>query len=251
MGNRGRQGGFTLLEMILAMTLVGLIMAMAYTGLRSSARSSERGEDFIDRTNRLRVAQQFIRQQVSRALPLRIQDDPDDATDFVLFEGERDFMRFVAPMPGYLGFGGPQVQIFEIDRGAEGDRLLFNHYLLNANDGLEMLADPDRDPILLLDGIRDARFSYVVLNEEDEVDDWVDEWEDTTVTPLAVRVEIEMLPETKMNFPTMEIPLVLDGAATRRPGITDFSRPQRIQREQEIDPDAVIDPGGQRGGGRG
>ena len=242
----GRQRGFTLLEMILAMTLVGLIMAMAYTGLRAGARSSDRGEAYIDRTNRLRVAQQFLRQQVSRALPLRIQDDPDDATDYVLFEGERDFMRFVAPMPGYLGFGGPQVQIFEVEQSAEGERLLFNHYLLNANDGLEMLADPDRDPILLLDGIREARFSYVVLDEEGEVEEWADEWEDTTITPLAVRIEIEMLPETKMTFPTMDIPLVIDGAATRRPGVTDFSRPQRIERERPIDPDAVVEPGSGR-----
>lgn len=218
---RRHQQGFTLLEMMLAMTLVALIMGMAFTGLRTGARAADKGEEFADRTNRLRVAQQFMRQQVSRVLPLRIQDDPDDATDYVIFEGSRDLMRFVAPMPGYLGHGGPHVQLFEVD----GDQLLYNHYLLNAEDGIALLADPDRAPIVLLDKIYQARFAYAQLNDEGIIDDWVGEWEDPSITPLAVRIEVEFQDDAQMTFPTMEIALMIDGAAVNVPGISDFSRP--------------------------
>ncbi|GJM10127.1 MAG: hypothetical protein DHS20C11_24030 [Lysobacteraceae bacterium] len=223
-----KQLGFTLLEMMLAMTLVALIMAMAFTGLRSGAKAADKGEAYVDRTNRMRLAQQFMRQQMSRVLPLRIQDDPDDATDYIIFQGSRDLMRFVAPMPGYLGHGGPHVQLFEVD----GDKLLFNHYLLNAEDGLAILADPDRDPVLLLDKIDRAKFSYATLNEDGELSDWVDEWEDATVTPLAIQVEIDFQSDAKMTFPTMQVALMIDGAAAHAPGITDFSRPSDRQTDR-------------------
>lgn len=233
-----RQAGFTLIEMILAMTLLGIIMAMAFAGLRASTRAADSGQDVIDRTNRLRVAQQFLRQQISRAMPMRIQDDPDDPTEFVMFEGTRDYMRFVAPMPGYLGHGGPHVQVFEIVDDGTSRKLQFNHYLLNAEAGLDTLADPDRDPVLLMEHIQDAEFSFVQLDEEGEIEGWVDTWEDPTVTPLAVRVDITMEEDSKLTFPTMEIPLVIDGGASRSSvflGGDRGRRPAFLQRPVEDD----------------
>ena len=53
--------GFTLIELLLAITLLSMILAIAYQGVRAGTRSVDRGEEMIDRTNRLRIVHQFLR----------------------------------------------------------------------------------------------------------------------------------------------------------------------------------------------
>lgn len=62
--------GFTLIEVMLAILLLAVLLAAAFGGIRSAVKGMHSGEDLMDRTNRLRVAQEFIRHQVSRILPL-------------------------------------------------------------------------------------------------------------------------------------------------------------------------------------
>ncbi|MDX1626808.1 MAG: prepilin-type N-terminal cleavage/methylation domain-containing protein, partial [Wenzhouxiangellaceae bacterium] len=62
--------GFTLVELLVATALIGLIMAMAYGGFRAGIRASDSGEALIERTNRLRVVHDFVRRQLSQARPL-------------------------------------------------------------------------------------------------------------------------------------------------------------------------------------
>lgn len=72
---RLRAAGFTLIEVLLAITLVSLIMAMAYGGFRASIRATTSGEALIEETNRLRITHQFVRTQLSQALSLVIEED--------------------------------------------------------------------------------------------------------------------------------------------------------------------------------
>ena len=101
--------GFTLLEVMLAIMLLALLLAGTYGSIRTAVKAMHSGEQAIDRTNRLRVAEEFVRRQVSRIMPLSFGEDESTNTRFV-FQGSKDFMRFVAPMPGYLSKGGPYVQ---------------------------------------------------------------------------------------------------------------------------------------------
>ena len=107
---RRPQGGFTLVELLMAITLLAMILTLAYQGLRVGTQAVSRGEALVDRTNRMRIVHQFLRNQLSRVLPLTLSSDEDadgEAPAIIMFEGEDDRMRFVAPMPGYLSRGGP------------------------------------------------------------------------------------------------------------------------------------------------
>ena len=127
-----KQRGFTLIELLVAISLLGIIMAMAYQGFRVGTRSVDQGEALVDRTNRLRVVHQFLRTQLSRAMPLAMKSEEiDDRQLAVIFEGDDESMRFVAPMPGYLGHGGPHEQLLRLERGKNDLELLFSHRLLH------------------------------------------------------------------------------------------------------------------------
>ena len=209
--------GFTLLEVMLAILLLALLLTGTYGAIRTAVRAMHSGETAIDRTNRLRVAQEFMRRQISHAMPLSFGQDESTNTNFV-FDGDHDFIRFVAPMPGYLSKGGPYVQTIEFEGGRGGKQLLFRNAMLN---GFDLEAnDPDAEPAILLDQIKDGQFEFRTLDEEGLLTDWSDEWEDASVTPIMVRVVIEMLPEARIQFPPMDIPLMLDIGAARsaRPG---------------------------------
>lgn len=212
-----RQRGFTLVEIILAIALLGMILAMAYQGFRAGAASVDRGEALVDRTNRLRVVHQFLRTQLSRAMPLAMRhEDGEDETRIVIFEGDEETMRFVAPMPGYLGHGGPHEQYLAFERGDDGIELLFGHRLLHSEDDNDPLADPDRPPTVLLDQIGEGRFSYLTLDDEGNPTEWVDEWEDPSISPVMVRIEIDMEHRARIVWPTLEVAPLIDGAAARR-----------------------------------
>ncbi|WP_395684240.1 prepilin-type N-terminal cleavage/methylation domain-containing protein [Dokdonella sp.] len=214
---RMRARGFTLIEVTLAILLFALLLAGSFGSIRTAVRSIDSGEQAINRTNRLRVAQEFMRHQISRAMPLPFGRDKHTNSNFV-FEGERDTIRFVAPMPGYLSKGGPYVQTlaFVGNRGG-GRRLVFSDEMLN---GFDLDAkNNDNEPSLLLDQIQEGRFEFRTIDENGELTDWSDKWDDPGVTPVMVRVVVRMLPQARVDFPEMQIPLMLDvGARRTAPG---------------------------------
>ena len=210
---RGVARGFTLIEVTLAILLFALLLAGTYGSIRTAVRSIESGESAINRTNRLRVAQEFVRRQISRAMPLPFARDKHTNSNFV-FEGARDKIRFVAPMPGYLSKGGPYVQTLAFAGNRSGGRqLLFNDEMLN---GFDIDAKrSDNEPSLLLDQIQEGRFEFRTIDENGELTDWSDKWDDAGVTPVMVRIIVRMLPAARVEFPEMQIPLMLDAGARR------------------------------------
>ena len=162
--------GFTLIEVMLAILLLAVLLAAAFGGIRSAVKGMHSGEDLMDRTNRLRVAQEFIRHQVSRILPLPFGQERGTGEN-LLFEGKRDLMRFVAPMPGYLSNGGAYVQTLELSNTRNGRQLLFNHWMLNGFDK-DKLNKGDSEPVVLMDQIESGKFEYRKLDDQDELEDW-------------------------------------------------------------------------------
>jgi general secretion pathway protein J len=212
--------GFTLLEVMLAIVLLALLLAGTWGAIRTAVHAIHSGEMAIDRTNRLRVAEEFMRRQISRILPLAYGTDDSSGTNYV-FEGSANTMRFVAPMPGYLSKGGPYVQTLKLERARGGGQaLVFTDSMLNGFD-LEAQTSTAMEPAVLLDQIQDGKFEYRTLDDQGELTDWSDQWDDPSLTPVMVRISITMRPEARVTFPDMEIPLMLDVGAAHalgRPG---------------------------------
>lgn len=211
---RRRDGGFTLIEVLLAMTLIGLILAMAYSGLSTGARAVASGEKLVDRSNHLRIVHQFVRRQLALAMPLQIPaEDALDDEQLVYFEGDDRGVHFAGPMPGHLGAGGPHEQRLFVEPGPDGLELLFEHRVLSREE--DWPEEEPRDPIVLLEGIARAEFSYLLLDEDGEPE-WLDAWEEPSVLPVAVRVAIELEAHTRLSWPTLEVRPRIDAASARR-----------------------------------
>ena len=208
-----KQSGFTLLEIIVVMTMLSLIMVMIYGGIQSSRKISEKGLKRINATNEIRVVSELVRRQISRILPMAFKEEDEG---FVIFEGDDNHIMYVSPMPGYLGNGGPHVQLIEIVNAKGGKILQFSHWLLSDSLEQDAFESSDQEPVVLLENIRDAEFSFVKLDEEGELGEWENSWEEPGNTPLMVRLDVEMGEGALMQWPVMQVALMLDATAANR-----------------------------------
>ncbi|MEE9250386.1 MAG: prepilin-type N-terminal cleavage/methylation domain-containing protein, partial [Alphaproteobacteria bacterium] len=73
-----RERGFTLLEVLIAMTLLGLIMMLLFGGLRLGTRAWETNSDRVEEISQIEISHQIIRRMLAQAYPLV---DPDAISD--------------------------------------------------------------------------------------------------------------------------------------------------------------------------
>lgn len=217
--------GFTLLEVLVAMALLALIMTLAYQGLSTGAHITATGTQAIERNNQLRLAQTFMRAQLSRASPQPF--DSDETLGSVVFEGGSEVLRFVGPMPGYLSFGGDYIQTLALVRGDGGMNLVFDHQVLDYGPEAEEAQSADdldeREPVVLLGGIDDAEFSYLEPPESlDQEPRWVSEWQAIDQLPLMVKLDITMHEHARIHWPGFQVALRVDAAGSERPQLFDF-----------------------------
>jgi len=101
----GKARGFTLLEVVLAMSLLAVGLALALGVLRGATRATGNAEATAQRGERLRAVQGFLRRQVGGALPIAMEIDGTTGEAHVI-AGDADKLELVASMPGYLSRGG-------------------------------------------------------------------------------------------------------------------------------------------------
>ncbi|MCP4048198.1 MAG: prepilin-type N-terminal cleavage/methylation domain-containing protein [Gammaproteobacteria bacterium] len=193
--------GFTLVELLLAITLMSILLGLTYSGLRAATRSSERGELILAAGGELRASHQFMRRQLNQMLPLPFALAGGNDEIRVVFEGDSRHIQYVAPMPGYLGTGGPQVQLIELAQGDDGDVIVqFSHALLQ---GFERDRLFDREPVILLEGVGSAAFEFLGRDEQGEISSWTSSWDQQDVLPVAVRLDVEFVEGLNLRWPTL------------------------------------------------
>lgn len=197
--------GFSLIELLLATSLLAAGLAIAYATLRTAAGTASSAEAMIERTDRVRAVQSFLRRQFTGTLPLVLSRD-ERSGEVRVFEGEPDRVRFVAAMPGYLSRGGPYVQTLALVPDAGGYRLEFDHAMLLGEQVVEE-AEP-RPPSVLLENIVEARFAYRGLDERGELAEWVERWETPAQLPLMIRLDLRLADE-RMRWVPLEAALPL------------------------------------------
>ena len=230
----GHAAGFTLVELLLAITLMSILLGLTYSGLRAATRASVQGEKILAAGGELRATHQFVRRQLNQMLPLSYAVTDGFEEIRVVFEGDAKRIQYVAPMPGYLGAGGPQVQLLELVNDDNGEVVLqFSHALLQ---GFEEEYLYDRDPVILLEGVDSAGFEFLGKDESGELTGWTANWDQQDVLPVAVRLDLEFSEDLNLRWPDLVAGVRVDETATQggvgRPGIS--GRPAYQQKIQDI-----------------
>jgi general secretion pathway protein J len=207
-----RAAGFTLLEVLAALVLLALLLVGVYSGIRTATQSVRSGTAAIERTDQVRSAQQFLRRELAQSLTQPIGHT--DHGEPIYFEGSAREMRYVAPLPGYLGKLGPQLQRLQlVDDGHGGLRLELSLALLPP-DG-QPPPPPLGEPQVLLDHIETGSFNYRGVDQQGTALPWSPAWADGRMLPQLVRVELQV-PGT-VDWPQLDVPLRVNPAQTGLP----------------------------------
>lgn len=195
MRGRGGPEGFTLLETVVALALLGVMLAMLFGGLRTGARAWEAGSDRGDRADQVLLAASFVRKELTATFPWRLKDP---LVTKLAFRGSPDTLRFVSMRPASLDGGGLAFVsfAFEPERGGGAGRLVMRR-VPAAYDATDFSALDSAEAFPLLEGVSAARFSYYGAENDATAPSWSEKWESPQRIPSHVRIEVT-LRETKV-----------------------------------------------------
>jgi general secretion pathway protein J len=185
------QSGFTLLELLIAMTLMSLVLVLLYGGLHTTLRASESGEQRAENWNEIGLVEDFIRRQLHQSLTLFRQDPKQGKV--VEFAGEPERITVVAPMLAYLGRGGLYVIALEArETGSSGElRMRWQPYR-----PLGPQSTAVGDESVLLAEVTEAHWSYFGTGQNETTPRWYDRWQDARQRPMLVRLSLKRRGET-------------------------------------------------------
>jgi general secretion pathway protein J len=205
---RRAEGGFTLLEILVAVTLLGLLMAALFGGVRLGVRAWEASETRLDADARLTAVQDFLRERLTEAyLPetsvAGVEAGPG-------FQGEPDRLSFVTLMPEHLGAGFDRM-LLALTAASDGSDLSVEWWPAELGEDPAAARDALRSRVLLAH-VAELRLAYFGTPEPDRPPAWSEVWSQPLL-PLLVRVQLRFADQDGRRWPDLIVRPMIDGQA--------------------------------------
>ncbi len=188
--------GFTLLEMMVAITLVAMMAVGIWSVFRTSLRAWSRGTDYIDASQRQRNILGMVRKQMASAYPLTAPPDPAMAgMPNPIFHGTETSLRFVSLNSlRFQDSPGLTLVNYEVTQDPNGAFTLQEReerYLGRIEDSESEI--DNSGATALFGNLVQCYFEYR-SNDENE-DPWIREWDaqERSQLPEAIAVTMEVL----------------------------------------------------------
>jgi general secretion pathway protein J len=177
--------GFTLLELLIALSIVSMIVAALVSGLRLGTRAWESGR-VSGSLDEAQTAARAIASQFERAFPTHIRRA--NGAPVVAFVGGPHSCRFVTLSEGEAQWGGLINTEIATEGGGRRANLqawtqVFREEAFNQNREDMRLAT-------LLTGVAFIRLSYFGATDPAQAPQWRDNWREAAILPRLVSVSI-------------------------------------------------------------
>jgi general secretion pathway protein J len=192
MPRRQHMAGFTLLELLIALALLGFILVLLFGGLRLGMRSWDAAQRQIDTMNSVRSIEGLLRSEFSTAFPYPWTGAYPPRLAFL---GESKKISFVAPLPSRIESGGLSVISVELEQATGGMRLVWRHTPLTSRmrDFSALAQAPEM--VLAgseLGGVEDIAISYYGRSGNAAEPAWLGRWENEPRLPQLIRIQVKL-----------------------------------------------------------
>ncbi len=193
--------GFTLIEVMLAMTLLSIIVLLLFSSLKIAAESWDKGEAKIVEVNEKAVVYHFFKRHIPTIRPL--WDDFSEDDRVFSFIGTEDRMRFVSTFPASASRKG--MQLFEIyfEPIESGVIKVDIRPFYPAIDEQSWEIEEE----VLIRNVESFDISYFTREDNDTVGSWENSWENREILPGLIKIQITLLDNS--YWPEMVFPIKL------------------------------------------
>lgn len=196
-----RAKGFTLIEVLIAMTLLSIMVVLLFASLKICAQSWEQGERKITDVNEVAVVYNFFQQHLPAALPVW-NDFAKEKLPALSFQGTSQALQFVSVFPASAGRSG--MQLFSIALQQEQGEQLIKVVLapfFPVTEGEQW----HQEEAVLLRHVNRFELSYFGPTPDMGENSWQNQWQDRTGQPLLVKISLGT--ENGIYWPDMIIAL--------------------------------------------
>lgn len=200
--------GFTLLEVMLAMTLLSIMVVLLFSSLKIGAESWEKGESKIAEVNEKAVVYQFFKRHLPSIRPLW-NNFSENGRSFS-FQGGRDEVQFVSVFPASADRKGLQLFVVGFDKAEKGIiKVMLKPFYPAAED-----QQWQQEEVILLENIEEFELAYLDQEDADSNAVWMDSWLEKGHLPVLIKIKITLADHS--YWPEMIFALKL---AAVKPGI--------------------------------
>jgi general secretion pathway protein J len=195
--------GSTLIELLISLTILGVILLIIMGAFRIGIRAWETGDRDVDAHQRQQMVFSILKRQLSSAVnhPVVMEDETmDDKTKkgekTFVFRGDESSMEFISAIPAVPGNLAGNVRV-GYQAGAEDES---EGYFLEITEknvfiqsgGKKTAATEEPTAYRLLSGVHGIEFAYLKINPEES--EWQVAWnpENDAGFPAAVRCILQM-----------------------------------------------------------
>ncbi len=186
--------GFTLIEVIVTLTILGFIILMVSGTFRLGLSSWEKGDSIKEDYQKIRMMSQLLSRQMKSLVPYKIKTEKAEG-NYLAFDGKTQSLRFVSALP--IKAKRPEgfvyvVYQFKDEGDKKGSLVLYEQRALNKDFFEEDLKEDTA--VTLFGGISRVRFEYYrdADKEKNRSEEWVEEWnaKEEKELPKAVRMTL-------------------------------------------------------------
>lgn len=231
------EAGVTLLELLIAVTLVSLLSVGMAFALRISLDGSKRAQDRIGANRRILGVERILREQISNLMPVATPcraNSESVGQPLPLFQGLPGTMRLVSTYSlTEAGRGVPRLLEYQVIPGEDGAglRLIVNESpwtgpvprvspcsgVATGPDGLPYALFPPvmvgPNSFVLADKLASCFIEYREVRQPPELARWVDRWTGANEWPSAIRVRLVPLAtnnSSELQPASLTVPIMIN-----------------------------------------